>query len=59
MTCQAQDSEGVFNKPWVWAILGVFLLFGMDICLFSCYCCHCDDKILLEICAEQRKQRTQ
>ena len=28
MTCVNPTVEGVFSRPWVWAVLGVGLLFG-------------------------------
>lgn len=28
MTCVVGNIEGVFSKPWVWAVLGVGALFG-------------------------------
>lgn len=44
MTCQANTIEGVFTKPWVWAVLGVGILFVLIVAIVMIrFCCKFSD----------------
>lgn len=35
MTCMAESAESAFSKPWVWAVVGIGVLFGKFLLLFQ------------------------